>query len=53
MVQRYLTEIQIANERLYWLGKAATKEATFTAAFPWLIANNSRCNGAYESTPCK
>jgi hypothetical protein len=36
MVQRYLTKIQIANERLYWLGKGATKEAAFTAAFPGL-----------------
>ena len=27
-----LTKIQIANERLYWLGKSATKEAAFTAA---------------------
>jgi hypothetical protein len=44
MVQRYLAKIQIANERLYWLGKAATKEATFTAAFKGLlpaIAENS------------
>lgn len=37
MVNRYLTKIQIANERLYWLGKGATKEATFTAAFPGLL----------------
>jgi len=37
MVQRYLTKIQIANERLYWLGKSSTKEATFTAAFPGLL----------------
>jgi hypothetical protein len=41
MVERYLTKIQIANERLYWLGKAATKEATFTAAFPGLLPNYS------------
>jgi hypothetical protein len=37
MVQRYLTKIQIANERLYWLGKSATKEASFTAAFNGLL----------------
>lgn len=37
MVNRYLTKIQIANDRLYWLGKGATKEATFTAAFPGLL----------------
>jgi hypothetical protein len=37
MVQRYLTKIQIANERLYWLGKASTKEAAFTADFKGLL----------------
>lgn len=37
MVQRYLTKIQIANERLYWLGKSSTKEATFTASFAGLL----------------
>jgi hypothetical protein len=45
MVQRYLTKIQIANERLYWLGKAATKEAAFSQDFngllPAIAADNS------------
>ena len=44
LVQRYLTKIQIANERLYWLGKSNVLEASFSAAFPGLlpkIASNS------------
>jgi hypothetical protein len=48
MVQRYLTKIQIANERLYWLGKAATKEATFTAAFTGLLPSISANTDAYK-----
>ncbi|MDB4926777.1 hypothetical protein [Mucilaginibacter sp.] len=48
MVQRYLTKIQIANERLYWLGKASTKEATFTAAFPGLLPTISAASGVYK-----
>ncbi|GAB2984009.1 hypothetical protein GCM10027049_21920 [Mucilaginibacter puniceus] len=48
MVQRYLTKIQIANERLYWLGKASTKEAAFTAAFPGLLPTISAASGVYK-----
>ncbi len=48
MVQRYLTKIQIANERLYWLGKASTKEATFTAAFPGLLPSIASASGVYK-----
>ncbi|SDE89119.1 hypothetical protein SAMN05216464_110206 [Mucilaginibacter pineti] len=48
MVQRYLTKIQIANERLYWLGKGATKEAAFTAAFPGLLPSISAASGVYK-----
>ncbi len=48
MVQRYLTKIQIANERLYWLGKASTKEATFTAAFDGLLPTISAASGVYK-----
>lgn len=48
MVQRYLTKIQIANERLYWLGKAATKEATFTAAFTGLLPSISASTDVYK-----
>lgn len=48
MVQRYLTKIQIANERLYWLGKGATKEAAFTAAFPGLLPTIAADSAVYK-----
>jgi hypothetical protein len=48
MVQRYLTKIQIANERLYWLGKDATKEAAFTAPFTGLLPAISTNTGVYK-----
>ncbi|UEG54540.1 hypothetical protein LLH06_06145 [Mucilaginibacter daejeonensis] len=48
MVQRYLTKIQIANERLYWLGKGATKEATFTSAFSGLLPTIAANSGTYK-----
>jgi hypothetical protein len=48
MVQRYLTKIQIANERLYWLGKASTKEAAFTADFNGLLPTISAASGVYK-----
>jgi hypothetical protein len=48
MVQRYLTKIQIANERLYWLGKSATKEAAFTAGFTGLLPAISAASGVYK-----
>jgi len=48
MVQRYLTKIQIANERLYWLGKSATKEATFTAPFQGLLPSIAGASGVYK-----
>ena len=48
MVQRYLSKIQIANERLYWLGKGSTREATFTAAFPGLLPTISSAAGVYK-----
>ena len=48
MVQRYLTKIQIANERLYWLGKSATKEAAFTASFAGLLPTISSASGVYK-----
>lgn len=45
MVNRYLSKIQIANEKLYWNGKAATKEATFSGTYlgllPTIAANGS------------
>ncbi|GAA4093168.1 hypothetical protein [Mucilaginibacter panaciglaebae] len=48
MVQRYLTKIQIANERLYWLGKSATKEASFTAGFNGLLPSIAAASGVYK-----
>jgi len=48
MVQRYLTKIQIANERLYWLGKGSTKEATFTAAFTGLLPSIASASGVFK-----
>jgi len=48
MVQRYLTKIQIANERLYWLGKSSTKEAAFTAGFTGLLPSIAAASGVYK-----
>jgi hypothetical protein len=48
MVQRYLSKIQIANERLYWLGKSATKEAAFTAGFTGLLPSIAAASGVYK-----
>jgi len=49
MVQRYLTKIQIANERLYWLGKSSTKEASFTASFAGLLPTIAAATGVYKA----
>jgi len=48
MVQRYLTKIQIANERLYWLGKGSTKEATFTLPYLGLLPTIAAASGVYK-----
>jgi hypothetical protein len=48
MIQRYLTKIQIANERLYWLGKGSTKEATFTAGFTGLLPSIAAASGVFK-----
>ncbi|SEP18946.1 hypothetical protein [Mucilaginibacter sp. OK283] len=48
MVQRYLTKIQVANERLYWLGKGSTKEATFSAPFAGLLPTIAAASGVYK-----
>jgi len=48
MVQRYLTKIQVANERLYWLGKGSTKEATFSAPFSGLLPTIAAASGVYK-----
>lgn len=48
MVERYLAKIQIANERLYWLGKSATREAAFTSSFAGLLPTISGASGTYK-----
>ena len=48
MVKRYLTKIQVANERLYWLGKSSTKEASFTAPFQGLLPSIAAASGVYK-----
>jgi len=48
MVQRYLTKLQVANERLYWLGKGSTTEASFTAPFTGLLPTISAASGVYK-----
>jgi hypothetical protein len=48
MVQRYLAKIQVANERLYWLGKGSTKEATFSAPFAGLLPTIAAASGVYK-----
>lgn len=48
MVQRYLSKIQIANERLYWLGKASTPEAVFTKPFKGLLPSIAESTDAYK-----
>lgn len=48
LVSRYLTKLQIANERLYWLGKGATKEAAFTADYIGLLPKISANASTYK-----
>lgn len=48
LVQRYLTKIQIANERLYWLGKGSTKEATFTAPYLGMLPTIAAASGVQK-----
>lgn len=48
MIQRYLAKIQVANERLYWLGKGSTKEATFSAPFAGLLPTIAAASGVYK-----
>ncbi|GAB2692500.1 hypothetical protein GCM10027037_14820 [Mucilaginibacter koreensis] len=48
MVQRYLTKIQIANERLYWLGKSATKEAAFSQEFKGLLPSIAASDSVFK-----
>ena len=49
MIERYLTKIQIANERLFWLGKAATPLVMqFSAAYPGLLNQIASATGTYK-----
>lgn len=48
LVERYKEKLAIANERLYYLGKGNTLEATFTAAYPGLLATISGNGSTYK-----
>lgn len=48
VAQRYMVKLQIANERLYWLGKGATLEAQFTAAYQGLLPKIAANAGTYS-----
>lgn len=53
MVQRYLSKIRVANERLFWLGKSSVQEATMTAytgLIPKLITGASSDVSGYKLT---
>lgn len=50
MVQRYLTKIQIANEKLYWNGKGATKEATFSGTYAGFCPSIAANGSTYKAT---
>jgi hypothetical protein len=53
MVERYLTKIKVANERLFWLGKASVQEATmtsYTGLIPKLITGASSDVSGYKLT---
>lgn len=49
MIKRYIAKLQIANERLYWLGKTASPTVNkFTAAFPGLLSQISTASGTFK-----
>lgn len=49
MVARYLTKIQIANERLYWLGKSASPAVNkFTASYGGLLPTMAADANVYK-----
>lgn len=48
VLARYTAKIQIANERLYYLGKANTTEATFSAAYLGLLGQCAASNSTYK-----
>lgn len=48
LVERYKEKLAIANERLYYLGKANTLEATFTAAYPGLLSTVAGNGSTYK-----
>jgi hypothetical protein len=49
MIKRYISKLQIANERLYWLGKTASPTVNkFTAAFPGLLSQINAASGTFK-----
>lgn len=48
VASRYKVKLNIANERLYWLGKGATKEAVFTAAYLGLLPLIKASGSSYK-----
>ena len=50
LVERYKEKLAIASERLYYLGKANTLEATFTAAYPGLLSKVASNGSTYKLT---
>lgn len=50
LVERYIEKLAIANERLYYLGKTNTLEATFTAAYAGLLPTVAANGSTYKLT---
>jgi hypothetical protein len=50
LVERYIEKLAIANERLYYLGKTNTLEATFTAAYAGLLPTVAANGSTYKIT---
>lgn len=48
LVERYKEKLSIANERLYYLGKGNTLEATFTASYPGLLSTVAGNGSTYK-----
>ncbi len=50
LMERYTEKLSIASERLYYLGKGNTLEATFTAAYPGLLSTVASNGSTYKLT---
>jgi len=48
LMERYKEKLAIANERLYYLGKGNTLEATFTASYPGLLSAVNANGSTYK-----